>query len=552
MGNQSSSEGGGGHPRSFGRTGNALGLSRSELEKRCKPSGQSNKAISDIVTENCSDSYYKCLSPLCVRLYNDCHWDEKAIRRLVGDGKLAARLKGQEERTPEIHQECPICFLYYKDINVTKCCNASICTECFLQVRPQKEKQSTCPFCNSHKLSVGVAKRMTSEQLKEQEKEEQLVVEARIRSQSISDKSESGDNSLTECFGSSLQQDSRVALMRARSESLSSNNSGDQCHQKENIMSLAMSPEDRRRLEEEMRAQLSHPLTMRVEAEAAERRMQNERAYSRTSSSSSREMRAQRAAELVRRRRRGGRDWNQIVDAFERGGNGEIHSLDDLVVLEAAILLSMDEESRQARQGEDGFDAARHARDGFPLVRSFFANRREEGAEASQGSTSRRRLQATNSESSSHSAALDTASMLMRGISEEEQLAMAIAASLQDQNTNSENEQETDNDQNDAQNTGQNDSDDDDVYLEDEEGDNNADGDQHETEVAEEEDNASMPEANEGSDDAMQGVESSGEQETETLNEEADPGADEVALERNGLGEPSSDEAAQGERNQTD
>lgn len=36
MGNQSSSEGGG---RTFGRSGNSLGLSRSELEKRCRPSG---------------------------------------------------------------------------------------------------------------------------------------------------------------------------------------------------------------------------------------------------------------------------------------------------------------------------------------------------------------------------------------------------------------------------------------------------------------------------------------------------------------------------------
>jgi hypothetical protein len=78
---------------------------------------------------------------------------------------------------------------------------------------------------------------------------------------------------------------------------------------------------------------------MRVEAEAEERRIQNDRAFSRISDAggSSRELRAQRAAELFRRRRRGGRDWNQIVDAFERGGNGEIHSLDDLVVLEAAV-----------------------------------------------------------------------------------------------------------------------------------------------------------------------------------------------------------------------
>ena len=40
MGNQSSSEG-----RTFGRSGNSLGLSRSELEKRCQPSGWVNHAV---------------------------------------------------------------------------------------------------------------------------------------------------------------------------------------------------------------------------------------------------------------------------------------------------------------------------------------------------------------------------------------------------------------------------------------------------------------------------------------------------------------------------
>lgn len=406
-------------------------------------------------------------------LYNHCQWDDKAIRRLVGDGKLASRTKGEEDRTPEINQECPICFLYYKDTNVTKCCNASICTECFLQVRPQKEKHSSCPFCNSHKLNVSVAKKMTAEQLQELEKEEQLVIEARIRSQSIGENSESGENNGSETFGSSLQQDARVALMRARSESFASNNSAEHGHQKENIMSLAMTPEERRRLEEEMKAQLSHPLTMRVEAEAVERRIRNERAYSRTSGGSSpRELRAQTAAELFRRRRRGGRDWNQIVDAFERGGNGEIHSLDDLVVLEAAILLSMDEESRQARQ-EESFDAARHARDGFPLVRSFFANCREDGSEATRGSSSvRRRQQVLNTidggsttSSSGGNTALDTAAMLMRGISEEDQMAMAIAASLQDQNSNSEETEEGNN--NESQNDEEVNSDDEDLYLDD-------------------------------------------------------------------------------------
>jgi hypothetical protein len=50
------------------------------------------------------------------------------------------------------------------------------------------------------------------------------------------------------------------------------------------------------------------------------------------------------------------------VAAFERGGNGEVQSLDDLVVLEAAILLSMEEDARRARTGAEevdtDFDAA--------------------------------------------------------------------------------------------------------------------------------------------------------------------------------------------------
>jgi hypothetical protein len=453
-------------------------------------------------------------------LYNQCQWDDKAVRRLVGDGKLAARLKGGEDRTPDINQECPICFLYYEDINVTKCCSAQICTECFLQVRPQKEKHANCPFCNSHKLSVSVAKKMTAEQLEEQEKEEQQVIEARIRSQSMSENSDGCDNNGSECFGSSLKMDSRVALMQARSESFASNNSAENNNQKENIMSLAMTPEERQRLEEEMKAQLSHPLHMRVEAEAEERRIQNDRAFSRISNAggSSRELRAQRAAELFRRRRRGGRDWNQIVDAFERGGNGEIHSLDDLVVLEAAILLSMDEESRHLRPGEDSFDAARHARDGFPLVRSFFANRREEGSssEAELGSGSRLRQQVLSSGGGSSSSvmgntALDTAAMLMRGISEADQVAMAIAASLQDHNSNSsENEEENQDDNNESTNNEEDNSDDEEVYhdndeeghdIDDDDGDDDDDDHDDDNDDEEEQNLISMVESNNDDDD---------------------------------------------------
>jgi hypothetical protein len=493
-----------------------------------------------------SSLYYYCL----FRLYDGCQWDDKAIRKLIGDGKLAARLTGSEYRTSEADRECPICFLHYSEINVSKCCQATMCTECYLQVRPQKEKSSCCPFCNHNKLQISVAKQMLESQIQEREQEEQRVIEARIREQQNGNKGGRDDldptirtanhhhpnenhlkaansNSSTEQYGSSLQEDDMVKIMRARSESFASsennkimrarsesfassceNNNDQQQHDDETavLQSLAMTPDERRRLEDQMRAQHSHPVALRIQAEAAERRLQNEQAYYRThigSLQAASDPRVQRTAELLRsaattsgggssRRIRGTttrggmsnsssgstRDWNQIVEAFERGGNGEVQSIDDLVVLEAAILLSMEEEARNQNNsrtatdsgGEDDdedenenddFDVARHARDGFPLVRSFLAARGEDGVDnatneqvqmmARSFSTSRRSRRqhqllrggggGDHRGGSTGDSTLDTASLLMRGISEEDQMALAIAASLQDHASSSNGEE---------------------------------------------------------------------------------------------------------------
>lgn len=366
------------------------------------------------------------------RLYSNCEWDERAIRKLVGDGKLASRSKGGDCANDELNQECPICFLYYSEVNTTKCCNASICTECFLQVRPQKEKLSCCPFCNSPKLGVSVAKQLTVEEIREKEAEEQRVMEAVIKSRQTAAESnkESGgtSNESSDDFGTTLAKDSRVAEMRARSESITSSGSDHNQTDDNMIRSLSMTPEERRRLEDEMKAQLAHPVALREQAIAEEQRLDHDRAYSRSHGGGS--VRMQRALERLRSnsryQNRRGRDWNQIVDAFERGGNGQVRTLDDLVVLEAAIMLGM-EQNRRAREDSNGFDASIRTREGFPLARALF-NRREEDT-SPQNVRSRERQ-------SMGDTALDTAALLMRGISEEDQVAMAIAASLQDQNTN--------------------------------------------------------------------------------------------------------------------
>lgn len=556
------------------RTTGAAGFSKAELDRRCQPSG----------------------------LYPSCPWDDKAIRRLIGDGKLAARSKGTEQRLQCGDCECPICFLHYAEINTTKCCQAFICTECFLQVRPQREsksKPSVCPFCNASKFNVTVAKPMDlAKVMQEREQEEQLVIEAKIRARAHAMEEEKetlqntntnnnhytvaegeanhnhadsnnkdpsnlrdlssvdGDamvaaTTSTHAFGSSLEQNERVALLRARSSSIASSNHHNTPGNSENdevvganhvgevgiheIAALAMTPEERRAIELEMKAQHNHPLAQRLQAEEDERRLHNEREYYRAQANRLRELRARR--ELLARTlggggggesgngstsnnnnnnsvpmltfggtsgsRNSGREWNRLMEVLEASSSSSnnnnnnsrsnAHSLDDLVVLEAAIMLSMEEEAarRRAASNNDNNDgdeedgamdassaAARSTAGLSPADRdrvtqllratnSFSGSNQESGTlgmlshtqSTSRDLRSRRRRGGGGSSSGSDrflvtaaggdrpylnhhpfhvfsnmasDTTLDTAALLMRGISEEEQIAMAIAASLEE------------------------------------------------------------------------------------------------------------------------
>ena len=74
-------------------------------------------------------------------------WDADAVAALVKSGKLAPPSQGEDDPTTKATEECPICFLYFPTINASKCCSQSICTSCYLQVRPQSGG-SECPFCS--------------------------------------------------------------------------------------------------------------------------------------------------------------------------------------------------------------------------------------------------------------------------------------------------------------------------------------------------------------------------------------------------------------------
>jgi hypothetical protein len=238
---------------------------------------------------------------------------------MIGDGKLASRQQWDADKygveLDAEHHECPICFFSYPQMNTTKCCQANICTECYLQLQPYqkpnshgnqnkplvmnaKTQQNSCPFCNTAKLlvTVGPMKQVQSE-LDEQNPQppEQPMSLSSSSSSSIKDTSagEPPESSLpthpttstTTGFGSSLEQNSRVAMMRARSCSIASEHSHSSSttasvkEQQDMVSQLAMTVQERQQIEEEMRAQHLHPLALKIEQEEMERRLKNQLQY---------------------------------------------------------------------------------------------------------------------------------------------------------------------------------------------------------------------------------------------------------------------------------
>jgi hypothetical protein len=326
---------------------------------------------------------------MCVfmgRLYESRAWEDKAVRKLIAKGQVAALSKGYDYSTPDegaLH-ECPICFLYYPTMNTTSCCHANICTECYLQVRPQpspggalKKKTSSptvpCPFCNQlphhHKtfqiqVVTVTSQELLKQQVQELEQEQQWAHLQRLKadqqhqqhqqsrerthscstssgrstpttglSSSFRDANNNNNNgSQEETFGSCLDQDERVALFRKRSESVASSNNGGNGgggggstdgnslltlssplmtlqQEVQVIQSIAMTPEERMQLEQEMKNQQLHPLALKVEMEAEQRRAMNEQRHFQ-------HQQQQQQQHRTTHRSHQSRDWNSIINAY--------------------------------------------------------------------------------------------------------------------------------------------------------------------------------------------------------------------------------------------
>lgn len=273
---------------------------------------------------------------------------------------------------------------------------------------------------------------MDEDAIAKREEDEQRVIESMIRNRAAqvngempaSPSSESDEQSN---FGSSLEQYNRSRTFSNSSTVASEASSdGSRTPVKQNnddnaLLSLAMSPDARLQLEEEMAAQLSHETHQRMESEAEEERMRHAEEWSRSDSGVRSRMREARITELTNMlermtsdTRQRGQDLSGLLSALENGrGGNRSTALENMMRLEAAFLNATGEErTRQSfRRGLSERLGNVDRQNGFTL------------------SSPRRVVRAMprRGVSTTH---METAEMLMRGISEEEQLAMAISMSM--------------------------------------------------------------------------------------------------------------------------
>eukprot|EP00835_Amoeboradix_gromovi_P005672 NODE_558_length_6689_cov_0.361912.p3 type:complete len:190 gc:universal NODE_558_length_6689_cov_0.361912:309-878(+) len=86
------------------------------------------------------------------KVYDDnSHYDTNVTSEMIRNGVLCP-FYPETENQPE---ECPICFLEFRNYNKANCCKNNICTDCFVQLKPCNLNDVIgCPFCNAKPFAV--------------------------------------------------------------------------------------------------------------------------------------------------------------------------------------------------------------------------------------------------------------------------------------------------------------------------------------------------------------------------------------------------------------
>lgn len=329
-------------------------------------------------------------------------------------------------------------------------------------------------------MIISVQGGMGEDDILKRDQEEQRVIEASIRNRAAQKNGESAglatDNVDNEqeggrTFGSSLESYNRSrTLSNASSSNVSatSSDAGTNTDDSNALLSVAMTPEDRRALENEMRAQLTHETHQRMQSEEEEASMRRAQEWYGSEAGARARVRDARLAELsnllarmsarggdnddgdnseggaIGRGRGGATTLGSLIRAMEssyganqRNPTGRGATMEDLMRLEAAFLLGMDGDMRRQRNlnrstGNSSRSDIHGGEDGLAAGFGYSARSSSASLGRTGGPPSRVQVRGSGSRgiSSTH---LDTAELYMRGVSEEEQLAMAIAMSMQDQ-----------------------------------------------------------------------------------------------------------------------
>eukprot|EP01098_Paradermamoeba_levis_P008473 TRINITY_DN3514_c0_g1_i1.p1 TRINITY_DN3514_c0_g1~~TRINITY_DN3514_c0_g1_i1.p1 ORF type:complete len:523 (-),score=168.70 TRINITY_DN3514_c0_g1_i1:302-1870(-) len=118
------------------------------------------------------------VTPVSTGLYQKCTWDQRILRRLILEKKLAPIVSGQPDKTALELEECPICFLYYPTgLNRAVCCKQGLCTECYTQIKSTPQQILDCPFCSHSNFVVVYLGPPNREEKEKEALEEQRVVE---------------------------------------------------------------------------------------------------------------------------------------------------------------------------------------------------------------------------------------------------------------------------------------------------------------------------------------------------------------------------------------
>eukprot|EP00210_Caulerpa_lentillifera_P000197 g192.t1 len=116
--------------------------------------------------------------------------DVRVFKKMVLRGRLAPFYPGFEDSNaaPGL-EECPICCLYYRVMNKTKCCRQRICSECIARIQTASGNSLSgchCPFCKKSGIHLEVCEGKTELEKEADRLEEQKFTEYCIRERGMS------------------------------------------------------------------------------------------------------------------------------------------------------------------------------------------------------------------------------------------------------------------------------------------------------------------------------------------------------------------------------